>query len=187
MDSRKRGAVFTAPNLITLFRIGLIPLFVWLCILKDAAHPACAVLLISGASDIADGYIARRYGLVSDLGKILDPVADKLTQAAALICLTLENALLLLPLGLMLIKELFSGLLCFFAMQVSREVHSSHWHGKLNTALIYALMISQLMWPHMPDKLLLAFVLLCSSVMLLSFILYSLAAVRILSNKRRSG
>ena len=83
--SEKR--ILTIPNILSFFRLCLIPLFVWLyCVKKDYMWTAI-VLLLSGATDMADGYIARRFQMVSALGKVLDPIADKLTQGAMLLCL----------------------------------------------------------------------------------------------------
>ena len=84
-DNRKQ--LLTIPNLLSAFRILLVPVIVWLyCGRGDYPLTAC-VLVLSGVTDIVDGFIARRFRMVSDLGKVLDPVADKLTQAAALGCL----------------------------------------------------------------------------------------------------
>lgn len=55
---------------------------------------AVAVLALSGITDILDGFIARRFGMVSDVGKILDPVADKLTQGAVILCLAFRYSLM---------------------------------------------------------------------------------------------
>ena len=83
----KGKQMLTIPNLLSVFRILLIPLIVWLYCGKQDYLLAAWVLLLSGVTDIADGFIARRFRMVSDLGKVLDPIADKLTQTAALVCL----------------------------------------------------------------------------------------------------
>ncbi len=85
-----KDQVLTIPNLLNVIRLVLIPLIVWLYVGKQAYSAAVIVILISGATDIIDGAIARRFHMVSDLGKILDPVADKLTQAAVILCLAVK-------------------------------------------------------------------------------------------------
>ena len=77
-----KNAILTIPNLISLFRILLIPLIIWLYCGKKQYAATIAVVAISGVSDIIDGKIARKFNMVSDVGKVLDPIADKLTQAA---------------------------------------------------------------------------------------------------------
>ena len=77
--------VLTIPNAISTVRLALIPLFLWL--LFGAHSPLAAGLLLGGigATDWVDGYLARRLNQVSELGKILDPIADRLTVVAAVI------------------------------------------------------------------------------------------------------
>ena len=83
----KRDQILTIPNLLSVIRLLMIPVIVWLYCEKQDYVAAAAMIILSGLTDIADGIIARKFNLVSDLGKILDPVADKLTQAALIICL----------------------------------------------------------------------------------------------------
>ena len=74
--------IITVPNLLSFFRFCLIPVIIWSYCVKENPLLAGEILLLSGLTDLADGYIARRFHMISNLGKILDPVADKLTQAA---------------------------------------------------------------------------------------------------------
>ena len=79
--------IFTIPNLLSVFRLVLIPIFVWTYCVRRGYLVTAGILLLSGLTDIADGFIARRFHMVSALGMALDPIADKLTQAAMLFCL----------------------------------------------------------------------------------------------------
>ena len=79
--------LFTIPNLMGYFRILLIPVFCYFYIKKQAYLLAAGIVLISSLTDLFDGYIARRFNMVTELGKALDPVADKLTHAALALCL----------------------------------------------------------------------------------------------------
>ena len=76
-----RDEAFSIPNMLSYFRLLLIPLFIVLYVHEDFTE-ALITLAVSGLSDILDGRIARKYNMVTDLGKVLDPVADKLTQCA---------------------------------------------------------------------------------------------------------
>lgn len=98
---------------------------------------AC-VLILSGLTDLADGYIARRFNMTSDLGKALDPVADKLTQAAMMLCLLTRFRLMLIPLSIIVIKELVTGVFSLVVIKKTGRVMSADWHGKLTTLLLYA-------------------------------------------------
>ena len=97
--------ILTIPNLLSAFRVLLVPLIVWLyCGMGN--YPLTAwVLVLSGVTDIADGFIARRFHMVSDLGKVLDPIADKLTQTAALGCLLTRFPAIWWLLGVLVVKE----------------------------------------------------------------------------------
>ena len=97
--------ILTIPNLISLFRILLIPLIIWLYCGKKQYTATIAVIVISGASDIIDGKIARKFHMVSDVGKVLDPIADKLTQATLVICLTARYPWMWALLAIFAVKE----------------------------------------------------------------------------------
>ena len=97
--------ILTIPNLISLFRILLIPLIIWLYCGKKQYTATIAVIVISGASDIIDGKIARKFHMVSDVGKVLDPIADKLTQVTLVICLTARYPWMWALLALFAVKE----------------------------------------------------------------------------------
>lgn len=76
--------VLTVPNLLSLLRLVLVPVFVWLLVVGELGW-AGLVLVVAGLSDYADGKIARRYGLVTRLGQLLDPIADRLYIAATMV------------------------------------------------------------------------------------------------------
>ena len=94
--------------------------------------------MLSGLTDLADGYIARRFHRISNLGKILDPVADKLTQAAMLICLFTRFPHVLLLIVIMAGKELYMVVSGCLVIQKTGKVHGADWHGKIVTFLLYA-------------------------------------------------
>ena len=86
--------VFTIPNYLSLFRLVLIPLYVYLYLTAEstAQYVAAGLLLaLSCVTDMIDGKIARKYNMISTLGMLLDPVADKATQAALLVCLSMKD------------------------------------------------------------------------------------------------
>lgn len=168
----QKQAVFTVPNLLSLFRILLIPVIVWLYCGRQAYGLTALVLVLSGVTDIADGIIARRWNLISDLGKALDPVADKLTQIATMWCLLSRFSHLWLPLAMLMVKEVFTGTMSLYAVKKSGVVKGADWHGKLCTALLYAVMGLHILWVNIPVGLSKLLMLLCMVVMCFSGILY---------------
>ena len=97
--------IFTVPNLLSAFRLALIPVFIWLYCFRREYGWTAFVLILSGLTDIVDGFIARHFHMISDLGKMLDPVADKLTQGAMLFCLMTAFPFMMIPLILLVVKE----------------------------------------------------------------------------------
>ena len=101
MKARIREEILTIPNILSMMRIAMIAAVVVLFVMKYYLA-AGIVLICSGVTDILDGFIARTFNMTSALGKALDPFADKLTQFAVLICLSLLNPLILIPFVILL-------------------------------------------------------------------------------------
>ena len=137
----RKDQILTIPNLLSIVRLCLIPLIIWLYCVKKDYTLAVIVILISGATDIVDGFIARHFNMVSDFGKILDPVADKLTQGAVIICLTVKYKLMYALIALFAVKEIVMALFGYFAITKKDSVNSAKWYGKVNTVLLYAVMM----------------------------------------------
>lgn len=177
--------IFTIPNILSFFRLCLIPLFVWLyCVKKDYMWTAL-VLLLSGATDLADGYIARRFHMVSALGKVLDPIADKLTQGAMLLCLFTRFPFMLAPVIFLAIKEVFDGVMGLLVIRKTKQVFSADWHGKAATFLLYAMMLIHLIWYDIPKGLSNMLICLCMVVMVLSMALYGIQDIKILRENKQ--
>ena len=118
--------IWTIPNILSIFRMVLIPVFVWTyCGLKNDLATAL-VLLLSGISDTADGIIARRFNMITTLGKAIDPVADKLTQIAMLLCLLTRFPSLITLFALLLIKEITGGVMSLQACAACRVALQAH-------------------------------------------------------------
>lgn len=169
----KKGDILTVPNLLSMFRLALIPLIVWLYCGAKKYLAAIGVLLLSGLSDIVDGFIARRFGMVSDFGKILDPVADKLTQGALLFCLLLKYRLMWALIAVFLIRETTMIIMGMVVIKKSDEVNSARWYGKLNTVVLYGVMMALILFPNIPLWAANSLICLCGAVILLSLVLYA--------------
>lgn len=167
-------AVFTIPNLLSMFRLVLIPIIAASYLYR--VHPLVTVglLLLSGLTDIVDGWIARKFHMTSDLGKALDPVADKLTQFTMLLCLALTNRPIRVLLICMAVKEFIMGLEGILVVKATGTTYSARWHGKANTCLLHATLLIHLLWFNMPESVTVLLVCLCLCMMLLSFVLYTL-------------
>lgn len=137
-----KNKIFTIPNVISFFRIALIIAFVPVYFASNIENHqliAFGIIVLSGLSDIVDGFIARRFNMVSELGKILDPIADKLTQAAVLLCLLVNHTELLAMFVVLFIKELLTAIAAGYLLKNKLvKPMSARWWGKLSTAAIYS-------------------------------------------------
>ena len=168
----KRDQIFTIPNLLSLVRLLMIPMIIWLYCEKEDYVAAAVMIVLSGLTDIADGIIARKFHLVSDLGKILDPVADKLTQAALIFCLIAKYDWMLWLLLFFAIKEITMGISGLLVIKKKDVVNSSQWFGKLATVVLYAVMFILFLFPNTPVQAANAMILVCAAVLLLSMVNY---------------
>ena len=139
MTPQKKKEFFSIPNLLCYVRILLLPIFVVLFVLERDGWTA-AVLLLSAATDVVDGFIARKFHMETELGKFLDPLADKLTQAVVSGCLLIRYPIMWVLFLIILVKESFQavgGLLMYRRM---KSIRSSEWFGKLSTSCFYTVM-----------------------------------------------
>lgn len=148
---------WTVPNMLSLFRIALIPLFAVLY-LKSEQQPALLgwsifTLVLSGLTDMFDGLIARTCNQITEIGKILDPIADKLTQVTVVLCLTLRIPRLWPLLAICFVKELLQSIgavLLLFRGQ--SQVQAARWYGKISTVVFYVTMALYVVFPPAPQK-----------------------------------
>lgn len=142
------------PNILTIFRILCIPALVYFIIMGNESITnwviAFAILLLSGISDFLDGKIARKYKVVSNFGKIMDPIADKLLQYSVLICLYIYGVVPFIVLPIIFIKEILSAIGTLTLWTKLKMVKSASWYGKVYTvfyfAAIYITMIMNLIF-----------------------------------------
>lgn len=184
MKKETKKQILTIPNILSFFRLILIPIFIWqYCIEKNYLATA-ALLIISGITDIADGFIARHFNMVSDFGKALDPIADKLTQFSMLGCLFTRFKEMIIPFILIFVKELVTAILGLLVIKKTHAVKGADWHGKVTTVLLYFVIILHVLWFDIPHSISLVLITACTCMMLLSFILYCMRHLNTLKNSR---
>lgn len=171
---------WTVPNVLSLLRIAILPVFIILYLLScddnndTMQYVAFSLLALSGLTDCFDGWIARRFNQTSEIGKLLDPVADKMTQVAVLICLATQYKAFLPLLLICTTKELLQGLGGLILLGRGGTMKASKWYGKVSTAVFYISVAAVVLWKDMPSQLLTALVILIGCLMLFAFIRYML-------------
>lgn len=143
--------ILTIPNLLSLFRLALIPVYVVLYL--NAVAPvdyavAAAVLAVSCLTDMFDGKIARRFNMISTVGKLLDPVADKATQFSLLLCLAIEFPVLWTLMFLFVIKESFQLIAGWIAYRKGKMLKGALMTGKICTTVLFLSLIVMVLFHH---------------------------------------
>lgn len=179
-----KKSVLTIPNLLSLVRLALIGPIVWAFVGQRNSVLTAVLLTASGATDVADGWIARHFNMISPVGKALDPLADKLTQFAVLICLATRYPVMRLPLAMLVIKEFATGLMGLLVIRYTGDVLGAEWHGKVVTCMLYALMLAHILWKEMPRGLSNILTGLCMAMMAVSFALYARRNLRAIQGGR---
>ena len=136
IKKKERNQNLTIPNAMSLFRILVIPFFVVFAV-RDNIPGALIALGLSGLSDALDGFVARRFNQISELGKMLDPLADKLTQGAVAICIALRYPSICPLLFLFVAKELTMLCGACYLLKKQKKPCASKWYGKASTVLFY--------------------------------------------------
>ncbi len=131
-----KGSIVTIPNMLSIFRLCLIP-FITTTYSKEYYATATLLLVLSGLTDCLDGYIARRFHQISDFGKLIDPLADKLTMASVVFALLLHHPQLWVTMAVLLIKESGTLVGAYVLYKKGTRPSESKLFGKLSTFMLY--------------------------------------------------
>lgn len=170
--------VFTIPNLLSLFRLVLIPVYAYIYLHATENWQyliAGTIMAVSCITDMIDGKIARRFHMVSTLGKILDPLADKITQFTLTLCLSLKYPILHPVLALFVIKEIFQVILGIINLRRGKMLPGALMAGKVCTTVLFISLIALVLFPDMDPRLVNGIALIDSIFLSISFISYILA------------
>lgn len=128
--------LLTVPNLITLGRLACVPLFLWLLVAREERLAAAALLAVLGATDWVDGYLARRLGQVSEVGKILDPTADRIMLLVAVLAIALDGSVPWWFAGATLAREAVVSIIALVLGALGARRIDVTWWGKTGTFLL---------------------------------------------------
>lgn len=170
--------ILTVPNLLSLFRLGLLPVYVHVYL--RAAHSrayllAGGLMALSCLTDLLDGWIARKLDQVTTLGKILDPLADKITQFTLTLCLSLKYPVLHPVLMLLVVKEIFQLTVGLFFFLKGQMLPGALMAGKICTTVLFISLIGLVLLPELPAAAVRMIALVDGVFLLLSFVSYILA------------
>lgn len=167
------GKIWTIPNAMSLFRLLLVPVIIWSFLGCKNTTLTIVLIAVSALTDVLDGQIARRFNMVSDLGKALDPLADKLTQVSIVLCLAFSRPLLWVLLGICLVREPCMGILGYITIRKTNKVPGAKWYGKLSTVVLYTTALVLLVFPQAPQWLTNTLIGLCIFCVASALLLYT--------------
>lgn len=176
MQQANKDKLLNIPNCLCFLRILLIPVF--LLIYFNASTNfhyllAACILVVSGFTDFLDGFIARKYDMITDFGKLIDPIADKLTQVAVAIALVYNYPLVWLFVIVIVLKDGMLGIVGLYLLQYNLKIEGASWWGKIATAYFYLVVIILVAF-YIPHSMLSVLLILTSTaLMTLAFVLYA--------------
>lgn len=170
--------VFTIPNLLSLFRLALIPVYITVYLNAEEDwqyYVAGAILAVSCVTDLIDGKIARRFHMISTVGKVLDPLADKATQFTLTLCLSVHYPALRPVLVLFVIKEGFQLIVGIIHFRKGKMLPGALMAGKICTTILFVSLIALVLFPGIPHSAVNAIALVDTGFLIFSFVSYILA------------
>ena len=178
--------ILTIPNMLSLFRLVLIPVYVtiYLNAKSNADYVLAAMILaVSCLTDMIDGKIARHFNMISNLGKVLDPIADKATQFTLMICLAVRYNMfqyhsLWYMSGLFFVKEAFQLIAGGIRLKQGRMLKGAQMTGKICTTVLFLSLIIMVMIPNLSKKTINTFVIIDTIFLLIAFIDYIIVYFR---------
>ena len=175
MKKFTRKELLSIPNLMGYFRLLMIPVFVSLYLHAETDrgyYIAAAVMGISSITDMLDGLVARKFNMITEFGKFLDPFADKMTHGAILLCLWTRYPYMAVLVILFVVKEGFMAVMGLVKLREGKKLDGAMWFGKVCTALLFVVMFVLILVPHIPVAAANALIAVCAVVMAATLILY---------------
>lgn len=167
-----KDEILTIPNILSIFRILLIPVYLHIYLSADDARDytvAAVILAVSCLTDMVDGRIARKFNMVTNLGKVLDPIADKLTQLALMICLSKAHKSIRLLLGLFLVKEFFQFFAMIFNLRKGKALDGALMSGKISTTVLFVSLIIMVLIPGLSGEIVNVITAVCQFFLMIAF------------------
>ena len=165
--------LFTIPNMLSVFRLILIPVYIAIYLHEDY-YIAGSILAVSCLTDLIDGQIARRFNMISTVGKFLDPLADKATQISLTVCLAIKHPILWILAGLLAVKESFQFIAGWITFRKGKMLIGALLSGKICTTVLFLSLIIMVLMPGLPEQAVNIITLVDGIVMGIAFIHYAI-------------
>ena len=174
--------IFIIPNMLSLFRLLLIPVYITIYLNAKNQQDlflAASILAISCLTDLIDGKIARHFNMISNMGKILDPLADKLTQFSLIICLISRYKTLIYIVPLFVIKESFQLIAGGISiLKNGKMLKGAQLTGKISTTVLFVSLIVLVLMNQLPESAVTIITLIDYIVLFIAFVDYILVYIK---------
>lgn len=177
------------PNLLSFIRLLMIPCFAVMFFGSFSHHRvyALGIFVLAGITDVIDGYLARKHDWITEFGKVIDPLADKLMQATAFVCIALKTKIGIFLAALICIKDLLmlAGGIAL-AKKGAKELVVSKWYGKLSTCIL-AVTLGILILSYERRTLALVMAVISAGAIIFSLLMYlTLVYIRYIKFNRKN-
>ncbi len=184
----RKQDLINIPNVLCYIRILLVPFFVYLFI-EEYYWQSAIVVMVAAATDVVDGWIARHFNMVTDWGKFIDPLADKLMQFAMLAMAILKNPWVWILIGLFVLKEVVMLVVGLYIYHKGDNLNGAMWCGKLCTVVLDASLLSIIAFPPsiIVDEVVWILIAICSGFLIMSFVVYMNAYKKLYREMKADG
>lgn len=175
------------PNTLSVVRICLVPVF-FLVYFSGAEYSrfyAAAVYAVASITDVLDGKIARKYNMTTNLGRILDPLGDKLMTVSVILCITIDGIIPVWAVIIFVVKEGLMGLGGLFLYNKFEEMPPSNYFGKCSTVVFFAVCVILMLFRGIPRSVALIMISVALAVMLLAFVSYIFKFAGLVKNEEQ--
>lgn len=171
--------IFSIPNVLSMIRLALIPLYIIIYLNAESDfhyYVSAGILAVSCLTDLIDGKIARHFNMITTIGKVLDPLADKATQFTLILCLAIRKNMPLFwgLIALFVIKETFQLVAGGLILRKGKILSGAVLPGKISTAILFITLVLMIMLPNMPARIINTMILIDGVFLTISFISYIL-------------
>ena len=173
------------PNIISVFHICLVPVFIVVYFSDDRAakHYAVFVYALASLSDFLDGFLARKYQAASNLGKLLDPLGDKLMTVAVMVCITVDGLLPIWAVFIIVLKEILMAIGGYVVHRAARvEIPASKLIGKVSTVIFFLVCVAVMLFD-IPGGIVVVMISGAILLALLAFASYLRTYVTVMRNR----
>ena len=178
------------PNIISVFRICLVPVFITVYFYdgNDMKIYAVLVYALASFSDFLDGYLARRFKAASNLGKVLDPLGDKMMTFSAMVCITIDGVIPVWAVIVAGVKELMMGAGGIVLYKKARtEIPPSNIIGKTSTVVFFLVCVALMLLKNIPHSVAVAMISVAIGLMFLALASYIKTYITVMKNREKDS